>query len=153
MKVSDNLFPQVLFDTTAAAPAAPAAGSLVVYAKADGQLYYKGSDGVEHAMSGAVGHLNGIDDQAGTAYTVAPADAGKDVRCTNAAAIALNLDTEVNSGITAGFWCLFSQGGAGVVTATALAGVTLRAPNGAATTAQFDARGLEYLGGDVWRVL
>jgi hypothetical protein len=38
------------------------------------------------------------------------------------------------------------------VTATALSGVTLRAPNGAATTAQYDARGIEYLGSNEWRV-
>ncbi|MEI7036425.1 hypothetical protein [Fulvimonas yonginensis] len=105
------------------------------------------------AGAASVGRLAGINDQTGTAYTVAAADAGKDIRCTNAAAIALNLDIEATSGITAGFWCLFSQGGAGAVTATALAGVDLRAPNGAATTQQDDPRGLEYLGGDVWRVL
>lgn len=158
MKVSDNLFPKVQFDATAAVPPTPAAGTVVAYAKAEGALYYKGSDGVEHAFgggsggAGTVGYLNGINEQAGTAYTVATSDAGKQVRCTNAAAVALNLDTEANSGITAGFWCLFSQGGGGAVTATALAGVTLRAPNGAVTSAQYDARGLEYLGSDEWRV-
>lgn len=53
MKASDNLFPKVQFDTTASAPATPAAGTLVVYAKADGLLYYKGSDGTEHTVSAA----------------------------------------------------------------------------------------------------
>lgn len=104
------------------------------------------------ALEAGVGHLQGINDQTGTAYTVASTDAGKDVRCTNAAAVALNIDTAANSGIAIGFWCLFSQGGAGTVTATALSGVTLRTPSGAATTAQYDARGLEYLGADTWRV-
>lgn len=104
------------------------------------------------ASSATIGHLNGINDQTGTSYTVATTDAGKDVRCTNAAAVALNIVAAATSGITAGFWCLFSQGGAGAVTATAGSGVTLRTPNGAATTAQYDARGLEYLGSDEWRV-
>lgn len=102
--------------------------------------------------SGGAG-LAGVNDQTGTSYTLAPSDADKDVRCTNASAVALNIDTQANSGITIGFTCLFSQGGAGTVTATALAGVTLRAPNGAATTAQYDVRGLEYLGSNEWRVL
>lgn len=52
MKVDANLFPKVLFDTTAT-PATPSAGSVAVYAKADGLLYYQGSDGTEHALSGS----------------------------------------------------------------------------------------------------
>jgi hypothetical protein len=114
----------------------------------------KGEKGDTGATGGSAGDLAGVDDTVtGTSHTLADSNKGYDLRCTNASAIALNIDTEANSGIsTAGWWCLFSQGGAGAVTATALSGVTLRAPNGAATTAQYDARGLEYLGSNEWRV-
>ena len=44
------------------------------------------------------------------------------------------------------------KGGAGTVTIAALAGVTLRTPNGSSTSAQYDARGIEYLGSNEWRV-
>lgn len=125
-------------------------------------LYYATDTGVLSAWTGSawsnitgsssVGYLNGINDQTGTAYTLVASDAGKDIRCTNAAAIALNIATQATSGITVGFWALVSQGGAGSVTITGLSGVTLRTPNGAATSAQYDARGIEYLGSDEWRV-
>lgn len=39
----------------APAPATPAAGTVVVYFKADGLAYYKGEDGVEHAFSSGGG--------------------------------------------------------------------------------------------------
>lgn len=120
------------------------------------------SDHIEHdtetvgaaldALEAGIGHLTGFNAQAGTAYTVAATDAGKSIECGNAAAITLNIDTEANSGIAAGFWCLFAATDAGAVTATALTGVTLQAPNGAATTKQYDPRGLLYLGSDTWRV-
>lgn len=128
-------------------------------AKADGaSLAPVAFSGAYADLTGAptipqIGVDNGINDQTGTSYTVAASDAGKEIRCTNAAAIALNIDTEANSGIAdVTFWALLSQGGAGTVTVTALAGVTLRTPNGAATSAQYDARGISYLGTDEWRV-
>jgi hypothetical protein len=99
-----------------------------------------------------LGALSGLNDQTGTAYTVAASDAGKEVRCTNAAAVAFNIDTQANVPVDDGFWCLVSQGGAGAVTVTALAGVTLRAPNGADTSTQYDARGVQRITGDTWRV-
>lgn len=102
--------------------------------------------------SGTVGELNGINDQTGTSYTLALTDKGKDVRCTNAAAVTLTIPPNSSVAFPVNSWLLFSQGGAGAVTATAGAGVTLRAPNGAATTAQYDARGLEKIGADEWRV-
>lgn len=58
MKASDNLFPKALFNT-AATVATPTAGTLAIYAKSDGAMYYKGSDGVEHAMAGGSGTMPG----------------------------------------------------------------------------------------------
>lgn len=96
--------------------------------------------------------LAGLNDQTGTAYTLAAGDAGKEVRCTNASAVTFSIDTQANVPTPAMMWCFVSQGGAGVVTIAAKAGVTLLAPNGAATTAQYDARGVQHISGDTWRV-
>ena len=100
-----------------------------------------------------IAQLNGINDQTGTSYTLALTDAGKDVRCTNAAAVTLTVPPNSSVAFTVGSVVLFSQGGAGAVTATAGSGVTLRSPNGAATTALYDIRGLEKTDTDTWRVV
>lgn len=99
------------------------------------------------------GFLQGINDQTAASYEVALSDAGKDIRCTHATAISLQIGLESDTGITQGFWCLFSQGGAGTVTPVALNSfISIHTANGAATIAVQDARGLEYLGDDEWRV-
>lgn len=102
--------------------------------------------------SATPGELAGINNQTGTSYTLVLTDAGKDVRCTNAAAVALTVPPNSSVAFPVGTWLLFSQGGAGIVTATAGSGVTLNAANGAATTAQHDGRGLEKTATDTWRV-
>jgi len=101
---------------------------------------------------GAATNLVGVNDQTGTAYTLALTDAGKDVRCTNVAAITLTVPANATVAFATGTLIAFSQGGTGVVTASAASGVTINGKNGKATTGQYDARVLEYLGGDVWRV-
>lgn len=100
-----------------------------------------------------IAQLNGINDQTGTSYTLGLSDAGKDVRCTNAAAVTLTVPPNSSVAFPVGSVVLFSQGGAGAVTATAGSGVTLRAPNGAITTSQYDIRGLEKTDTDTWRVV
>lgn len=54
MKASDNLFPKLLL-TEGAAPATPASGTVVLYAKADGKLYFKDDAGTETAWADVVG--------------------------------------------------------------------------------------------------
>lgn len=93
-----------------------------------------------------------INSQTGTTYTLVLADLGKDVRCSNAAAITLTVPPNSSVAFPIGSIIIISQDGAGVVTATAGAGVTLRTPSGAATTAQYDFRALEKIGTDEWRV-
>lgn len=107
------------------------------------------ADAQDAALRGA---LAGLNDQTGTAYTIAATDAGKDIRCTNAAAVTVSIDTQANVPVKNNFVALVSQGGAGAVTIAALSGVTLRTPNGASTSSQYDARGIEFLGSDTWRV-
>lgn len=104
--------------------------------------------------TGAAGtlSLSGINDQIGTSYTLVLTDAGKDVRCTNAATITLTVPPNSSVAFPIGTVLLFSQGGAGVVSATAGVGVTLRVANGASTSVIYDARGLEKTDTDTWRV-
>jgi hypothetical protein len=116
----------------------------IAYMVGEGQKGDRGNDGVAGQLAGVVDYT--------ADHTLATGDRGYDVRMTKATTVLVNIDTEANSGIATGFYCLFSQGGAGTVTATALSGVTLRAANGASTLAQYDARGLEYLGSNEWRV-
>jgi hypothetical protein len=78
--------------------------------------------------------------------------AGKEIRCTDAAAITFSIDTQANSPTRPQVWCFVSQGGTGAVTVVGLPGVTLRTPNGADTTSQYDARGVQHVIGDEWRV-
>lgn len=99
-----------------------------------------------------VGVLSGLNDQTGTTYTLSAADAGKEVRCTNSLAITVNIDTQANVPTPELMWSLLSQGGFGKVTIVALSGVQLRTPNGASTAAQYDARGIQRISGDEWRV-
>lgn len=94
----------------------------------------------------------GINAQTGTSYTLALSDAGKNVQCTNAASVTLTVPPNSGVAFPIGTVILFSQGGAGIVTATAGSGVTLRTPNGAATTTNYDGRGLEKIDSDTWRV-
>jgi len=97
--------------------------------------------------------LAGINDQTGTSYVLQLSDVGKDIRCTNAAPVTLRVPDSATVAWTVGDCLIFSQGGSGAVTVSAgSSNVLLRVPNGASTTAEYDARGLEYLGSDEWRV-
>lgn len=109
-------------------------------------------DGAGNVNTPSPYRLAGVNDQTGTAYTLALSDAGKDVRCTNAAAVVLTVPAAAGVAFPVGTLIAFSQGGAGAVTATSDGTTVIRAANGAATSAQYDARALEYLGSDEWRV-
>jgi hypothetical protein len=65
----DFSVPKQYFDEVAA-PATPAAGTVVVYAKADGLLYSKDDAGAETLVSGGVGGGGGID--SGTSFPGSP---------------------------------------------------------------------------------
>lgn len=123
----------------------------------DLSAYVKTVNGAEPDAAGDVATpspyaLAGVNDQTGTAYTLALSDVGKDVRCTNDAAVTLTVPAAAVVAFPIGATIPFSQGGAGGVTATSDGTSIIRAPNGASTSAQYDARMLEYLGADEWRV-
>ena len=58
MKASDNVFPKLIY-AEGAAPATPAANTVVQYAKSDGKLYSKNDAGVETALGGGSGDVVG----------------------------------------------------------------------------------------------
>ena len=135
----------------------PALGSLATVndAPSDSKIYGRKNGTWAEATGGGGGanpSLVGINDQTGTTYTLVLSDAGKDVRCTNGSAITLTVPLNSTVAFPTGTLIAFSQGGAGIVTAAAASGVTINAKNGVATTGQYDARVLEYLGSNAWRV-
>lgn len=105
------------------------------------------------ALLAAQNSLVGVNNQTGTTYTLVLGDAGKDVICTNAAAITLTIPPSSSVAFPVGTLLLFSQGGVGAVTATAGVGVTINGAHGVATTSQYDVRGLEKIATDTWRVV
>ena len=66
-----------------------------------------------------------INDQTGTTYSPVLADAGDYIRLTNAAAITLTIEPDATTDFAVGTILTFEQGGAGVVTVSPGAGVTL----------------------------
>lgn len=91
----------------------------------------------------------GINNQTGTAYTAVATDAGKVVRCNNAAAVALTLPT--GGAFTVGDVVMVRQVGAGQVTAS---GGTINIPAGvtAKTRVQGSVMSLHYVAADTWDV-
>lgn len=86
--------------------------------------------------------------QVGTAYTLALTDAARLITLTNAAAVTLTIPANATVAFPVGTRIEFVQGGAGVVTATPAAGVTLNGSG--ATTAQWTKRVLVKTATDVW---
>ena len=89
-----------------------------------------------------------VSNQTGTAYTAVAGDAGKTIRCANAAAIALTLPTGT---FVVGDVVLVRQVGAGQVTAS---GGTLNIPTAvtAKTRVQGSVMSLHYVAADTWDV-
>lgn len=89
----------------------------------------------------------GVNNQTGATYTAVATDAGKMVRCNNAAAIALTLPT---GGVyTVGDVVMVRQVGAGQITAS---GGTINVPTGvsAKTRVQGSVMSLHYVATDTW---
>jgi hypothetical protein len=90
--------------------------------------------------------------QTGTTYTLALTDAGKVVEANNAAAITLTVPPNSSVAFPIGTVVEVFQMGAGQVTVTAGAGVTLRVPNGAKTAKQYAVASLWKRDTDIWVV-
>lgn len=107
----------------------------------------------EVGQRGTVGLLNGVDDHTASSYNLQLTDIGKELRLIDSSAASLVVPPHSSVAFPIGAWILFSQGGAGAVTATpGDSSVVIDAPNGDSTSGLEDARGLQQRAIDVWRV-
>jgi len=74
-----------------------------------------------------------INDQVGTTYTLVSDDAGKEVKCTNVAAITLTVLPNASVAFPIGTQIILVQGGAGALTVAAGGGVTVNSAGGRLT--------------------
>lgn len=155
MKASDNVFPKLIF-SAGDAPATPGADEIVIYAKADGLLYYKDESGTEAPVGGGGGSViwgeigGTLDDQtdlqaaldakagatgvpiiaeATTSRAMAPADAGSYHRFTATGAKTATFDD--GDGFTAGQeFHITNRAASDNLTLTAAGTMTLNPPKG-----------------------
>jgi len=128
MKASDNEFPKLIL-TEGAAPPTPDAGTVKVYAKADGLVYAMDDTGAETPLGGGGGATPTPENvQTGTTYTLVLADAFKMVAMNNAAANTLTVPPNSSVAFPVGTRIDLSQDGAGQTTIAAGSGVTIRTP-------------------------
>ena len=104
-------------------------------------------------VKNAVGTLASLQEKTAN-FTVDATCAGGEVRFTSATDVTFYIDKQAVVDTPDRMWCFFSQGGVGTVTAAIVAGsgVILRTPNGKTTSGLGDARGLQHISGDEWRV-
>jgi hypothetical protein len=102
---SDNVFPKLIL-SEGAAPAAPAAGQVKMYAKADGLLYWKDDAGTEYPVGGS-GMTNPMTTQGDSIYGGA---SGTPTRLPIGTAGQV---WTVNAGATAPEWAAAGAGGSG----------------------------------------
>jgi hypothetical protein len=131
------------------APSTPGSGFVRVYGKTDGKVYAKNDSGTEFDLTESTAFT--INAQTGTSYTLVLADAGKMVRCSNAAAITLTVPTNASVAFPIGTYLLIEQQGAGTVTVTPAGGVTIN--NTARKTPMQNTTVMLYkVGTDTWNV-
>ena len=127
MKASDNVFPKVII-SEGAAPATPATGTVVIYAKTDGLMYAMDDAGTETAMGSSGSAATPENVQTGTSYTLVLADAFKMVCMDNAVANTLTVPPNSSVAFPVGTRIDVSQDGAGQTTIASGTGVTIRTP-------------------------
>jgi len=94
----------------------------------------------------------GLYDDTSTAFSFDWGMVGKTILANNASAIAATIEPDSTDDFPLGTQFEIVQKGAGAVTATAGAGVTINAPNGAATTAQWERLRCQKTAADTWVV-
>lgn len=90
--------------------------------------------GLQAALDGKAAAVVTINNQAGTAYTLALADAGACVRMTGASASTVTVPTAAAVAFPVGASIAIRQAGAGAVSISGASGVTINAPTGYSTT-------------------
>ena len=137
------------------APASPASGFHRFYAKTDGKAYSKSSAGTEYdltASGGGVSGILGVNLQSGTTYTLALSDLNSIVRCSNASAITLSIPLNSSVNFQIGSVVYVEQTGAGTVTISPVAGVTIN-PTARKTPFQNGIITLVQVATNVWNVI
>lgn len=110
-----------------------------------------GDDGFTLIGGATETQLLGVNAQTETTYTLQITDMAKDVQCGNASPVTLTVPSDASVPFPANTLIAFSQTGAGAVTATPAAGVTINGANGLATTNQYDGRVLQKISANTWR--
>ena len=107
------------------------------------------AEGIEASLFKEV---DGINSQTGTTYTLVLADAGKLVRCSNAAAITLTVPPNSSVAFPVNTVITIEQQGAGVITITEGSGVTCNAFDGLLSAGQYAGLSLIKVATNVWTV-
>ena len=132
----------------------PAGVSLIGPQGATGATGSAGAAGANGADGADGAPLAGVSQQTGTIYTFVLGDANTLVECSNASAIALTVPPNASVGYPVGTTLNWAQGGAGQVTLTPGAGVTLQkaASLTLRTTEQHAVASAVKVGTNTWRV-
>lgn len=150
MLASNNPFPSVLFLEEASAPANPTAGQQRLFLdSATHHLKRVNSSGAVTDIESLAAVLT-INAQTGTAYTLVAGDAGAFVTMTNAAASTLTVPPNSSVAFAVGTRIEGAQLGAGQVTLTPGAGVTINGTPGLRLAAQYGTFGLIKTATDTW---
>lgn len=100
----------------------------------------------------AAGDVGGVTALSGTSHTLALVDANKTLISGSSSAFALSIPLNATIPFDIGTKIAYTQGAAGALTVSAVSGVTLHAPNGAATGRQYDGGVIEKIGTDEWQI-
>ncbi len=144
---SNNPYPYITVAETAE-PAAPSAGRQRLYIDpTTHRAKATDSSGVERSLEAAVRDIN---TQTGTSYTLVLADMGKFVTMSNAGASTLTVPPNSSVAFPVGTVIEGAQLGAGQVTLTPGAAVTINGSPGLKVAAQYGTFGLIKTATDVW---
>lgn len=148
-KASDNPFPSVLL-VEGTEPAAPSAGEQRLYIDSTTHhLKRTDSSGADVDLEAPASAVT-VNTQTGTTYTLVLADAGKFVTMDNASASTLTVPPNSSVAFPVGSRIEGAQLGAGQVTLTPGAGVTINGDPGLKVAAQYGVFGLIKVATDTW---
>jgi 2-keto-4-pentenoate hydratase len=147
-KASDNPYPSMLV-VEGTVPASPAAGRQRIYIDTADHVFKRvDSSGVVVALE--LSPVKVINAQTGTSYTLLITDATKFLTMSNASASTLTIPPNSSVAFPVGTQIEGAQLGAGQVTLTAGAGVTVNATPGLKVAAQYGTFGFLKLATDTW---
>jgi hypothetical protein len=149
-KASDNVFPKLIV-AEGTTPASPAAGQQKLFIDSSDHKFKRvDSAGTVTQVEAAASSTKTINAQTGTAYTLVLGDAGEFVTMTNAAASTLTVPPNSSVAFPVGTVIEGAQLGAGQVTLTPGAGVTINGTPGLKVAAQYGTFGLLKTATDTW---